>query len=165
MAKKDAKRRFEIHSRAFHISLFRQIISSRLDSHYFIFFNELCCQWFNFEIDYFCPLRGREDKGAGFRRWPVVRARFKPRRRAATFSSSARCRACSWQEPHTSQVAPVGGVGPCPVIEDTSFGQNSAIELELRDREVGSGSAQQAMLSAGPDPVKPLIQTFGQNFF
>ena len=59
----------------------------------------------------------------------------------------------------------MGGVGPCPVIEDTSFGQNSAIELELRDREVGSGSAQQAMLSAGPDPVKPPIQAFGQNFF
>ena len=27
---------------------------------------------------------------------------------------------------------------------------------------VGPGSAQQAMLSAGPDPVKPPIQPFGQ---
>ena len=54
--------------------------------------------------------------------------------------------------------------GPCPV-EGTSFELNSAIELELRDRVVGSGSAQQAMLSAGPDPENPPIQAFGQNLY
>ena len=54
--------------------------------------------------------------------------------------------------------------GPCPV-EGTSFELNSVIELELRDRVVGSGSAQQAMLSAGPDPENPPIQAFGQNFY
>ena len=51
----------------------------------------------------------------------------------------------------------------CPVT-GTSFGQNSAIELELRDRVVESGSAQQAMLIAGPDPANPPIQAFGQFF-
>ena len=51
----------------------------------------------------------------------------------------------------------------CPVT-GTSFGQNSAIELELRDRVVESGSAQQAMIIAGPDPANPPIQAFGQFF-
>ena len=56
----------------------------------------------------------------------------------------------------------IGFLGPCPV-EGTPFGQNSAIELELHDRKGGSGSAQQAMLSAGPGPANPPIQAFGQN--
>ena len=53
----------------------------------------------------------------------------------------------------------VGGVktserrGLCPV-EGTSFELNSVIELEWRDRVVGSGSAQHGMLSAGADPDK-----------
>ena len=41
--------------------------------------------------------------------------------------------------------------------------KNSAIALALRDRVVGSGSAQQAMLSEGSDPANPPKQTFEQN--
>ena len=40
---------------------------------------------------------------------------------------------------------------------------NSAIALELHDRVVGSGPAQQAMLSEGPDPANPPYQPFEQN--
>ena len=39
----------------------------------------------------------------------------------------------------------------------------SAITLELRDRVVGSGPAQQAMLSEGSDPANPPKQTFELN--
>ena len=41
----------------------------------------------------------------------------------------------------------------------------SAIALELRDRVVGSGPAQQAMLSEGSDPANPPKQTFELNLF
>ena len=37
--------------------------------------------------------------------------------------------------------------------------------MELRDRVVESGSAQQVMLSADIDLVNPLIQAFTLNFF
>ena len=41
--------------------------------------------------------------------------------------------------------------------------ENSAIALELRDRVVGSGPAQQAMLSEGSDPANLPKQTFELN--
>ena len=41
--------------------------------------------------------------------------------------------------------------------------KNYAIALELRDRVVGSGPAQQAMLSEGSDPANPPKQTFELN--
>ena len=43
--------------------------------------------------------------------------------------------------------------------------KNYAIALELRDRVVGSGPAQQAMLSEGSGPGNPPKQTFELNFF
>ena len=42
---------------------------------------------------------------------------------------------------------------------------NSAIALELRDRVVGSGPAQQAMFSEGSDPANPPKQTFELNLY
>ena len=42
---------------------------------------------------------------------------------------------------------------------------NYAIALELRDRVVGSGPAQQAMLSEGSDLANPPKQTFKLIFF
>ena len=57
-----------------------------------------------------------------------------------------------------------GRRGPCPVYRAReTFGQNSVIALELRDRVVGSGPAQQAMLSEGSDPANPPKQTFELN--
>ena len=41
--------------------------------------------------------------------------------------------------------------------------KKSAIALELRDRVVGSGPAQQALLSEGSDPANPPKQTFELN--
>ena len=40
---------------------------------------------------------------------------------------------------------------------------NKILPLELRDRVVGSGPAQQAMLSEGSDPANPPKQTFELN--
>ena len=41
--------------------------------------------------------------------------------------------------------------------------KNYVIALELHDRVVGSGQAQQAMLSEGSDPANPSKQTFELN--
>ena len=49
----------------------------------------------------------------------------------------------------------------CPVYRARlTFGLNSVNALELRDRVVGSGPAEQTKLSAGSDPA---MQTFGLN--
>ena len=57
-----------------------------------------------------------------------------------------------------------GTVSNCPVYRARyTFGYNSAIALELRDRVVGSGPAQQAMLSEGSDHANPPYQPFERN--
>ena len=50
-------------------------------------------------------------------------------------------------------------------LESTfKFWTKSCNRMETRDRAVGSGSAQQAMLSAGSDLVNPSIQAYGLIF-
>ena len=67
--------------------------------------------------------------------------------RAATHCPYAEWRACLWQGPHKGQIASVGGEDRVQSTGHVKLSvQKSAIALELRDRVMGSGPAQQVLL-------------------
>ena len=95
---------------------------------------------------------------------PVVRTRFEPRcgrpHFAPTHNDLRVSVAGTAQRPESVS----GRRGPCPAYRARqTFGWNSAIALELRDRVVGPEPAQQAMLSEGSDPAYPPYQPFEPN--